>query len=188
VATLLGTLPRELLDTESQQFLSAFGFQFLRESTDENGAKPFSLDVQLFYQKWVKGIRDREVLRFQDLFYVTVFEPGEILFVQGERGSSAHLIQSGELDVILHKGDQLIPLATLSGSQLVGEIAMITQEPRTASMIARTAVECITLDRQAFLGTLDREPHLAMDIFKIFSKRLSEANQRLASKNSSAQK
>jgi hypothetical protein len=183
VATLLGSLPAELGDSSNAAMHARLGIQFLRESPDADGARPFSLDVQSFYQEWVRAIRDREVLRFQDLFYVTVFEPGEILFVQGERGSSAHLIQDGEVDVILHQGDKLIPLVTLSGSQLVGEIAMITQEARTASMIARTAVNCITLDRQAFLGTLDREPHLSMDIFKIFSKRLAEANQRLARKN-----
>ncbi len=181
--SLLGCLPSSLLGKNQSELLTEFEATQLGPKKNiggKNWAIPVVLDLQRFYMNWVAGIKDREILRFQDLFYISLFEPGEVLFVQGERGSTAYLLQEGQVEIVLQKGDSIIPLATLDDSQLVGEIAMITQEVRTASLVAKTAVSCITLDRQAFLETLDRAPHLAMDIFKIFSKRISEANRRIA--------
>ena len=180
---LLGSIPEGVIQALGPAGLERLAIRALGPAVLIPGggrSVPVAVDLQKFYQRWVASIRDREVLRFQDLFYFSLFEPGEILFVQGERGTSAHVIQEGEVEIVLQKDDRIIPIGTLSGSQLIGEIAMITQEVRTASLLAKTRVRCITMDRQAFLGALDREPHLSMDIFKIFSKRISEANQRIA--------
>lgn len=179
VAHLVGCLPQGLKPVVA----SDFGGQILTEkpiSTRSGGVLATSIDLAAFYERWVSRIKDREILRFQDLFYITLFDPGEILFVQGERGSTAYVVQDGEVEIVLQKGEQVIPLAAVEQSQLVGEIAMITQEPRTASLVAKSTTTCITLERQGFLGALDREPHLAMDIFRIFSKRITEANRKIA--------
>ncbi len=180
--SLMGLFPADRL-AEGKNDLESFNIHRISEGVQGEGNQrkmiPFTLSLQDYYLKWVAQIRDREILRFQDVFFVTLYEPGEIMFYQGDKGSTAFLLQEGVVEVVLQKENEIIPIAELSESQLVGEIAMITQEVRTASLIAKTTVSCITIERQSFLQTLERSPHLSMDIFKIFSKRISEANRRI---------
>jgi CRP-like cAMP-binding protein len=119
-------------------------------------------------------------MRFQEVFYCSVFEAGEVIVAQGEKGSTAYLIEDGEVEVLIKGKDQLIPISTIGRGQLIGEIAMVTNEPRTASVISKTVTSCIAFDRSEFMRLLYSQPHRSLDIFKIFSKRLSESNRRLA--------
>jgi len=178
IDTVIGLFPKSLLSELTESFFAKTLSEKTIISEDGSELVPLSLSISSWSQQWTKKIKDREILRFQDLFYKTIFEPGEILFAQGERGSTAYLIEEGEVEAIIESEKGLIPIATLSENQLIGEVAMITQESRTASVVAKNFVSCLAFDRYAFLSALDLEPHLSMEIFKIFSKRLNEANKR----------
>ncbi|MDA8793125.1 cyclic nucleotide-binding domain-containing protein [Bacteriovoracaceae bacterium] len=141
---------------------------------------PMLIDVENYYDHIYKEIKDREILRFQDVFYDIIFEPGEILVVQGEKGSTAYLIESGEVEVLITKDDDIFPVATIGSGHLVGEVAMVTSEVRTASIMAKTTTCCIAFDRDDFMNIMYDHPHRVLDIFKIFSKRLNESNSKIA--------
>jgi CRP-like cAMP-binding protein len=76
-------------------------------------------------------------------------------------------------------------IRTLSAGQLIGEVAMLTNDTRTASIVTKTKCPCVSFERAEFMKLLYAEPHRSMDIFKIFGKRLSESNKRLAEATSS---
>ena len=141
---------------------------------------PSVLDVKPFYESFVKSIEDREILRFQDTFYHIVYEPGEMCMTHGEKGTTAILIESGEVEVLIDKDDQIIPIATIGKGNLIGEIGLVTNERRTASIMARTPTSCIAFDRESFLEMMTRKPNLMLDMFKVFSKRLQASNKELA--------
>ncbi len=160
------------------------GFSKISEPLESQSLKlkitPMVIEVPKFYRKSIEGIADQEIIRFQEVFYKTIFEPGEILVVEGERGSTAYLIEDGEVEVVLNKGDEFIHISTISRGYLLGEVAMITNETRTASLIAKSTTSCIAFDRNDFMKYMYTNPQRSLDVFKIFSKRLNESNKKLA--------
>ncbi len=171
--------PEELIES-----LTEIGFQALQDpfESQELGQRvvPMSIKLRDFYSQFIQNISDQEIIRFQEVFYMSIFEPGEILVVQGEKGSTAYLIEEGEVEVAVQGTSEVLALSSIGKGHLIGEIAMVTNEPRTASLIAKTHTSCISFDRIDFMKLMYAEPHRSMDIFKIFSKRLQESNRKIA--------
>jgi CRP-like cAMP-binding protein len=76
--------------------------------------------------------------------------PGEPLFRQGEPGDSVYVLVSGEVDVRVNGPDGEHDLATLGPGTLLGEFALLADERRTRSVVARTEAELWELTREAF--------------------------------------
>ena len=75
---------------------------------------------------------------------------GEFLCKEGDAANAAYVIQSGELEVFLERKDVTIPLATLSANDVLGEIALLDGQPRTAHVRALTDVSLFEIDRGEF--------------------------------------
>jgi hypothetical protein len=76
------------------------------------------------------------------------FEPGETVFAQGDHGDGFYIVQAGEVDVLVD-GDHV---GTLGADGYFGEIALLRDVPRTATVRARSAVRLQRLDRGRFLS------------------------------------
>lgn len=74
------------------------------------------------------------------------FTAGETVFSEGDAGDRAYLIESGEVAVL--KGDKTI--ATLRSGQLFGELALVDDQPRMATIVARTDVTTLVIGRENF--------------------------------------
>ncbi|HEU0222727.1 MAG TPA: cyclic nucleotide-binding domain-containing protein, partial [Paracoccaceae bacterium] len=62
------------------------------------------------------------------------FHDGEELMVQGEEGQAAFVITSGNAEVLIRAGDQETSVAILGSNDIVGEMALLTESPRTATV------------------------------------------------------
>jgi CRP-like cAMP-binding protein len=153
---------------------------FSAVSAPDKGFIPNVLHTADFIKTFEAGFADREILRFQEIFYYTVFEPGEIMVVEGERGNNAYVSENGEVEVIVKTKEGLVSISHIPTGQLIGEIAMITNEPRTASLICKETTACVSFDRGDFLRILYAEPHRSIDIFKILSRRILSSNKQIA--------
>lgn len=158
--------------------MSLLGFSSI--GATENGIAPCILHTSDFMKTFEQGFADREILRFQEIFYYTVFEAGEIMVVEGERGNTAYVSEKGEVEVIVKTKEGLISISQIPTGQLIGEIAMITNEPRTASLICKETTACVSFDRGDFLKILYAEPHRSIDIFRILSRRILTSNKKIA--------
>jgi CRP/FNR family cyclic AMP-dependent transcriptional regulator len=156
----------------------ALGFTALNET--KNGITPCILRIEDFILKFEQVFADKEILSFRETFYYTIFEAGEIMVVEGERGNTAYVSEKGEVEVIIKSESGLVSISQIPTGQLIGEIAMITNEPRTASLICKDTTACVSFDRGEFLQILYSEPHRSIQIFKIFSRRLSASNRIIA--------
>lgn len=141
--------------------------------------RPCLIDLEANEQSFLATVMDKEILKSKDIFNVSIFRPGEILARQGHKGTSAFLIESGNVEVLVAKDGKLVPVANLSAGQLVGELAMLTREPRTASMVAVNTVTCFSIDRSNFIDALIKDPVRSIDLFRICSKRMEAVNRRL---------
>ncbi|MBL6749410.1 MAG: cyclic nucleotide-binding domain-containing protein [Nevskia sp.] len=91
---------------------------------------------------------------------VQTFKPGEALFREGDPGDSLHLIRKGSVTVSRQIDDREIVLAYVPAGQYVGEMALISNLPRSATVTAAVAVETIRIDGTAFKKVLETEPHV----------------------------
>jgi CRP-like cAMP-binding protein len=107
------------------------------------------------------------------------FEPGELIVEEGRTGNGLFIIVSGSAEVV--KGHQSVnprTVARLGAGEPIGEMALLCEWPRTASVRALEATECIGIDRWIFLEHLDKEPKLALRMLQILALRLAESAER----------
>jgi CRP-like cAMP-binding protein len=100
-------------------------------------------------------------------------ETGELLFSRGDSGNSVYIIQTGWVKISLRdsNGDELT-LNECGPGEVVGELSLIDEEPRSASVSALSSVTVLELKRQVFLDILADEPHLYFDITRNIASKL----------------
>jgi CRP-like cAMP-binding protein len=97
---------------------------------------------------------------------------GERLFTAGEAGDKMYLVLEGKIDVLV--GEQVVGTAGLHG--IVGEMALVDLEPRSATAVAREAGEVAVIDRNTFLSLVREQPSFALYIMGVLAKRLRRMN------------
>lgn len=90
---------------------------------------------------------------------------GEELFAQGSSGDRAYIIEDGMLDVIKFSNRREVRLATLGRGEVVGELALLEDRPRSATVRARTDCLLWAIDKEQLLNLLRTSPSAAETMF-----------------------
>jgi nitrite reductase/ring-hydroxylating ferredoxin subunit len=119
--------------------------------------------------------------RLEAFSFRRTFAPGEVIVEEGHTGNGLYVVLSGTVDVIVGlKSDHPRRVAVLHEGEPFGEMALLGDWKRSASVQAVDEVECLGLDRWAFLAHLRNEPNLAIRMLQMIANRLMETNQKLA--------
>jgi len=86
---------------------------------------------------------------------------GEFLYRDGERSDGGYVIVTGQVDMLVERNKREIVLSSQLANSLIGEVALISENRRVASAIARTNCELIFIPRELFKRMLSEYPHLA---------------------------
>jgi CRP/FNR family cyclic AMP-dependent transcriptional regulator len=107
---------------------------------------------------------------------------GEAIIEAGELTGSLHIILSGRAQVVIsdNKGHRVI-LALLRSGDYFGEMGLLDDRPRSATVVAREASEILTLGKEDFAHCLKENFELAMTVARGLAKRLREADNRIGS-------
>ncbi|MEQ1889897.1 MAG: cyclic nucleotide-binding domain-containing protein [Alphaproteobacteria bacterium] len=100
------------------------------------------------------------------------FAEGQSLMRQGEMGNTAYLILSGEADVLVDAGGGPVRVANVGRNSLVGEMAILRDQPRTATVTAATEVETLKITKESFFQLIEDSPKIAVEMMRILVKRL----------------
>jgi CRP-like cAMP-binding protein len=101
------------------------------------------------------------------------FRSGEIIFSQGDPGDALHGVVSGRVRISAGASDgKEIFLNIMEPGDTFGEIALLDGGPRTASATAMSPAELVSIRRDDFLGVLEREPRLALELLRLCGERL----------------
>ncbi len=113
-----------------------------------------------------------ELTKFADSFRRKIFNKGEIICVQGDPGDEAYVVIRGSVGVFVAKGKGAYRVATLGPGELIGEMSLIDNQPRSATLKANAReTELMVLSRSAFEDALyDRET--VVGILKMATRRL----------------
>lgn len=117
------------------------------------------------------------ILTFQQrhrLFDVRNFGPDEVVFRQGDTGDSVYFIRSGEVEVVREDGPEPTVLAKLSEGHYFGEMALLSNEPRNATIRTTAETELAALGKHNFLTMLSILPSTEENILKTIQKRAME--------------
>jgi CRP/FNR family transcriptional regulator len=106
-----------------------------------------------------------------------LFSDGDTIVHEGEVGDVMFIIVSGEIRVIAVKGDQEVELARRKPGQFVGEMALITREPRIATLTAVGDVRTLCIDQKSFEALLHDRPDVSMAVIQVLSQRLKEISR-----------
>jgi len=104
---------------------------------------------------------------------------GEVIVRQGEVGNCMYVIQQGQVEVLLKKGDADVCVAVLGEGDFFGEMALFDQEVRSATVRARGEVRILTLEKRTFLRRIHEDPSLAFRMLEKMSRRVRKLNETL---------
>jgi len=110
----------------------------------------------------------------------TEFQHGERLCTQGEEGDSAFIILSGDADVLVETPAGEKKVAQVSENSIVGEIAILCDVPRTATLVAATKMDVLMVSKDDFLKLLNEFPDISLEVMRTLAMRLERTTRDLA--------
>lgn len=103
------------------------------------------------------------------------FQPGQIIVTQGTPGQAFYLILAGRVE-ILRDGTSL---GAFGPGDFFGEMSLLDQAPRSATIRSLEQTECLMLSSWDFRSVLERHPSIAIKLLEVLSRRLRVADERL---------
>jgi len=104
---------------------------------------------------------------------VLAYKPGETLFREGEPGDCLHLIRRGSVTISRHMEGRDVVLAYVPAGQYVGEMALVSNLPRSGTATAAVASETIRIEGAAFKALLARMPAVKERVEERYKVRLA---------------
>jgi CRP-like cAMP-binding protein len=127
------------------------------------------------------GLAPIDVKHIAALADERLFQDAELIARQGDPGDEMFIIVSGEVAVRERAAGQSEQEVTRRcAGDVVGEMAVISQEPRVASLIALGPVRLLSVDRKQFEGMLRERPEIGLAVMRVLIARLKEREAELA--------
>ncbi|HEX2697599.1 MAG TPA: HEAT repeat domain-containing protein, partial [Anaerolineales bacterium] len=105
----------------------------------------------------------------------STFVDKDEIALQGETGDTMYIIVSGEIQVTALKGDGTsAELARRKAGEVVGEMAIISKEPRMASLVALGDVRTLCIDQKSFEGLLRERAEVSLAVMQVLCTRIKE--------------
>lgn len=106
--------------------------------------------------------------------------PTERLMIQGQAGDSLFVVADGEVEVLLRRDDTDVPVDTMGRGAVIGEMALLTGEPRAATVRATDGAVVYEIGHMQYEPLLRAHPEWLEDLARIMEDRLRARNERLA--------
>lgn len=107
------------------------------------------------------------------------FPAGSILFREGDPGREMYVIQSGKITVSKKVRDVEKVLGTLGQGEFVGEMAIISNKPRSATATVHEAAKLLVIDSRTFEAMVRANAEIAVRMIKKLTERLQEADRQI---------
>ena len=124
---------------------------------------------------FLKGSEFFATLPLEELYHIALtmeeesFKPGTMVIEEGTTGDKMYIVVSGQLEVKRDDGQRV---AVLGEEQVFGDMALLDDEPRSASVIALEEVHLLSLQRSSLERILRRYASIAFNMMRILSRRL----------------
>ncbi len=107
------------------------------------------------------------------------FDPGKVVVRQGDPGNAAYLIVDGEAEVVVEAPSGPVTVATLGANDIFGEIAILCNVPRSATVRAKNRLITLRIAKEPFMRMVREFPNMAVSIMQELAHRLEATNNQL---------
>ena len=108
------------------------------------------------------------------------FDEDQVLFRQNESGETAYVLIDGTADVFVNAGDREVWVASVGRNEIVGEIAILCDVPRTATVRTTSKVEALVIQKDQLIELLRSFPDIAIAMIRVLALRVNRTNQEVA--------
>jgi CRP/FNR family transcriptional regulator, cyclic AMP receptor protein len=108
------------------------------------------------------------------------FDPGKRLVQQGDPADAAYLIIEGHAEVVLETTAGPVVVATLGANETVGEMGILGDVPRNATVRAKDRVIVLRISKEPFMRMVREFPNMAVSIMRELAQRLDATNHQLS--------
>jgi CRP/FNR family cyclic AMP-dependent transcriptional regulator len=122
------------------------------------------------------GLSRKELTELAKVTEDVDLDTGKVLCKEGQTGQEFFVIMQGEVE-ITRRGKKL---ATRGSGEFFGEIALVEDVPRTATVTARTPLRFFVLTRRNFLRLLDEQPRVERKVMRALARRLVSVSDELS--------
>lgn len=105
------------------------------------------------------------------------YADGEIIAAEGEIGEELHIVVEGTIRVVRDREGAQQELARRTSGDVVGEMSIVTQEPRMATLVADGDVRTVTLGHREFESMLRERPSIALAVMRVLAHRVAESSR-----------
>jgi len=140
-----------------------------------------SSNIELLYAvPLLAGLDAEDIKRLAAGSRLEQFGSGEAIVEIGEPGRSLYVVTSGQVQVLYPARDSEFELARLGPGDFFGEMALLNDKPRSATVRAVDAVEALVLDKSEFRGIVVDRPHVALKLLEALSVRIRHADEQIS--------
>ena len=107
------------------------------------------------------------------------FQDGDIVFNSGDNADYAYVIMEGAVDVITETEKGPIVTVTLSQNQLIGELGLLNNTPRIATLVANGNLLAMKITAEMFFRILRENSEVALDVIRMLSTKLSNTHEQV---------
>jgi LmbE family N-acetylglucosaminyl deacetylase len=108
-------------------------------------------------------------------------DDGQYLCRQGDRGGELYLVLDGEVEVIKESGEASSVVSVVGAGEAVGDLAVLTDLPRSASLRARGLVKILVMRGEHFRSLLQEHPDLSLRVTRVIAERLAATEEHVPS-------
>ena len=124
------------------------------------------------------GLTDQERSKVADVLDAHNFKEGDMIITQGEPGDRFYILEAGSASAVVTKGGEQVRLKDYGKGDFFGELALITDKPRAAGIVATSPCICVSMDRGSFkrlLGPLEDTMRGNIDVYDKIMKQMMGA-------------
>ncbi len=155
---------------------SFWGNIFRNRESEEDSLYAILKRIPIF-----RSLKNREVRAVERILHQRDYQPGEIVFQQGNPGVGMYIIHSGNVEVIFEPTGQV--LAELSDGEFFGELGLIDESPRSATVVAKSDCKLFGFFQSDLRDLIDRNPRLGvkivMQLVSTIGERLKRSNEQV---------
>jgi len=107
------------------------------------------------------------------------FDAGQVIFNAGDVGDSAYVIIDGTVEISVPTPSGPIVINEMGKNDLLGEIAIVGEVPRTATAKALTNLETLKISKELFMKIIHENPDAAIELIRILAARLASTTSQL---------
>ncbi len=107
------------------------------------------------------------------------FKPGDSLFRQGDIGDALYIIVKGDAEVLVDAPGGPMTVATMGKNDFVGDIAVLCDVPRTATVTATSELTTMRISKELFFQLVCQFPQIAIEIMRELAHRLDVTTRQL---------